>query len=142
MPSYSSTIPAIAVYSPESTPSPTGQFDHESLTPLPSSVSPRYNTTPSYPPPSRPSSIMDISRRSVIALEIASHITTLLSLPASAAVPTYLPFKLAGLNSVSTAQLYFWLQERYEYDQDISRLFEDNVSAEIVAADLAGRLTS
>jgi hypothetical protein len=82
---------------------------------------------------------MEISLRSKIALEIASHVTTLLSLPASSSVPTYLPLKLAGLNSVATAQLYFWLQERYEYDEDITRLFEDNVSAEIIASHITGR---
>jgi hypothetical protein len=120
-------VPAIAIYSPDSTPS------H----PL-ESFSPRFGTTPTYPPPVRPSSIMEISLRSKIALEIASHVTTLLSLPASSSVPTYLPLKLAGLNSVATAQLYFWLQERYEYDEDISRLFEDSVSAEVIASHIAG----
>lgn len=122
-------VPVIAVYSPGSTPT------------LPAeSFSPRFGTTPTYPPPTRPSSIMELSLRSKIALEIASHVTTLLSLPASSSVPTYLPLKLAGLNSVATAQLYFWLQERYEYDEDIVRLFEDNVSAEFIASHIAGQL--
>lgn len=121
-------LPTIAVYSPESTPTrPTESF------------SPRFGTTPTYPPPVRPSSIMEISLRSRIALEIASHVTTLLSLPASSSVPTYLPLMLAGLSSVTTAQLYFWLQERYEYDEDITRLFEDNVSAEVIASHIAGQ---
>jgi hypothetical protein len=121
-------VPAIAIYSPDSTPSPAAD-----------SFSPRFDTTPTYPPPVRPSSIMEISVRSRIALEIASHVTTLLSLPASSSVPTYLPLKLAGLNSVATAQLYFWLQERYEYDEEIARLFEDNVSAEAIASHIAGQ---
>lgn len=120
-------VPTIAIYSPESTPTlPVDAF------------SARFGTTPTYPPPVRPSSIMGISLRSKIALEIASHVTTLLSLPASSSVPTYLPLKLAGLNSVATAQLYFWLQERYEYDEDIARLFEDDVSAEVIASQIAG----
>lgn len=121
-------VPTIAIYSPESTPS------H-----LVDSFSARFGTTPTYPPPVRPSSIMEISIRSKVALEIASHVTTLLSLPASSSVPTYLPLKLAGLNSVATAQLYFWLQERYEYDEDITRLFEDSVSAEVIASYIAGQ---
>jgi len=121
-------IPTIAIYSPNSTPTPAAE-----------TFSPRFDTTPTYPPPVRPSSIMEISLRSKIALEIASHVTTLLSLPASSSVPTYLPLKLAGLNSVATAQLYFWLQERYEYDEDIVRLFEDNVSAEVIASHIAGK---
>ena len=120
-------VPTIAIYSPESTPTlPVDAF------------SARFGTTPTYPPPVRPSSIMGISLRSKIALEIASHVTTLLSLPASSSVPTYLPLKLAGLNSVATAQLYFWLQERYEYDEDIARLFQDDVSAEVIASQIAG----
>ena len=120
-------IPAIAIYSPGSTPTIATE-----------AFSPRFGTTPTYPPPVRPSSILEISLRSKIALEIASHVTTLLSLPASSSVPTYLPLKLAGLNSITTAQLYFWLQERYEYDEDITRLFEDNVSAEVIAFHIAG----
>lgn len=136
---FSPSLPTIAIHSPESTPSPKATFTHESLSPLPSSFSPRHNTTPTYAPPTRPSSIMDISKRSIIALEVASHITTLLSLPASAAVPTYLPLKLAGLNSITTHQLYFWLQERYEYDEDISTLFEDDVSSETIAIHLTGK---
>ena len=121
-------IPAIAIYSPESTPTRDVEI-----------FSPRFGTTPTYPPPARPSSIMEMSLRSKIALEVASHVTTLLSLPASSSVPTYLPLKLAGLNSVATAQLYFWLQERYEYDEDITRLFEDSVSAEVIASHIAGQ---
>jgi len=117
----------IAIYSPDSTPTRPNK-----------SFFPRFGTTPTYPPPILPSSIMEISVRSKIALEIASHVTTLLSLPTFSSVPTYLPLKLAGLNSVATAQLYFWLQERYEYDEDVSRLFEENVSAEVIASHITG----
>ena len=120
-------VPTIAIYSPDFTPIPVAE-----------SISPRFGTTPTYPPPILPSTIMGISLRSGIALEIASHVTTLLSLPASSSVPTYLPLRLAGLNSVATAQLYFWLQERYEYDEDIASLFEDDVSAEVIASHIAG----
>ena len=124
-------VPTIAIYSPDSPPIPSTE-----------SISARFGTTPTYPPPTQPSSIMEISLRSGIALEIASHVTTLLSLPASSSVPTYLPLKLAGLNSVATAHLYFWLQERYEYDKDIASLFEDSVSAEVIASHIAGTFHS
>ena len=117
-------VPESAVYSPD----PIRDSPPESL-------SPQFGTTPT-----RPSPVKEISLTSRIALEIASHVTTLLSFPASSAVPTYLPLKLAGLNSVATVQLCFWLQERYEYDEDIIRLFEDNVSAEVIAAHIAGQL--
>lgn len=122
-------VPSIAIYSPDSTP-----------VPIPETFSPRFGTTPTYPPHTRPSSILEISLTSKVALEVASHVTTLLSLPASSSVPTYLPLMLAGLNSVATAQLYFWLQERYKYDGDITHLFEDNVSAETIASHIAGQL--
>lgn len=90
-------------------------------------------TTPAYPPPVRPSSIMEISLRVKIALEVASHVTTSLSPPASSSVPIYLPLELAGLNSATTTQLYFWLLDRYDYDENITRLSEDNVSTEVIA---------
>ena len=122
-------VPEVAIYSPDST-----------RVPFPESFSPQFSTAPTNPPPTRPSSIPEISLTSRIALEISSHITTLLSLPASSAVPTYLPLKLAGLNSVATAQLYFWLQERYEYEEDITHLFGDNVNAEVIAAHITGQL--
>lgn len=96
----------VAIYSSGSTP--------------PESFSPRFGATPTYPPPVRPSSSPSPQK---IALEIASHVTTLLSLPTSSSAPTYLPLKLADLNSVATAQLYFWLQERCEYDGDFTRLY-------------------
>lgn len=131
-------VPTINIYSPEDPFTPATEA-HQSLTP---SYTPSYTTTPSYPPPVGRTSVMDISTRSRIAVEIASHVTTLLSLPASSSVPTYLPLKLAGLNSITTAQLYFWLQERYEYNEEIARLFEDDVSAEVIAAQLAGTFRS
>lgn len=127
-------VPIINVFSPEDPYTPATET-RQSLTP---SYAPSYAAVHSYPPPAARTSVMEISHKSRIAVEIASHVSTLLSLPASASVPTYLPLKLAGLNSITTAQLYFWLQERYEYDDDISRLFEDDVSAEVIAAHLSG----
>jgi len=127
-------IPIINIYSPDDPYTPATET-HQSLSP---SFPPSYAAVHSYPPPAVRTSTMDISTKSRIAVEIASHVSTLLSLSASASVPTYLPLKLAGLNSITTAQLYFWLQERYEYDEDISSLFNDDVSAEVIAAHLAG----
>jgi len=120
-------VPTITIHSPDFTPTPAAE-----------SFSPRFGTTPTCPPPAHPSSVMEISLGSGIALDIASHVTTLLSLPASSSVPTHLPLKLVGLNSVATAQLYFWLQEKYEYNEDIAGLFEDNVSAEAIASHIVG----
>jgi len=125
----SMNVPTIAIHSPGLTPTPAVE-----------GFSARFATTPAYPPPVQPSSIQGITLRSGIALEIASYLTTLLSLPASSSVPTHLPLRLTGLDSLATAQLYFWLQERYEYDGDIANLFEDDASAEVIASHIAGML--
>lgn len=51
-------------------------------------------------------------------------------------VPTDVPLMLAGLNSITVIQLHFWLQSEYDYEEDMSRLFEEDVSAEVVARDI------
>ena len=57
---------------------------------------------------------------------------------ATKAVPTDVPLILAGLNSITIIQLHFWLQSEYDYEEDMSRLFEENVTAEAVARDIRG----
>ena len=54
------------------------------------------------------------------------------------AVPTDVPLMLAGLNSITVIQLHFWLQSEYEYEEDMSRLFEEDVTAQVVARDICG----
>jgi len=54
------------------------------------------------------------------------------------AVPTDTPLMLAGLNSITVIQLHFWLQSEYDYEEDMSRLFEEHVTAKIVARDICG----
>jgi len=54
------------------------------------------------------------------------------------AVPTDVPLMLAGLNSITVIQLHFWLQSEYDYEEDMSRLFEEDVTAEVVARDICG----
>jgi hypothetical protein len=53
-------------------------------------------------------------------------------------IPIDTPLTLAGLNSITVIQLYFWLQSEYDYEEDMSRLFEPDVSAKIVAQDITG----
>jgi len=53
-------------------------------------------------------------------------------------VPTDVPLTLFGLNSITAVQLYFWLQEHYAYDDDMSRLFADDCSAEALAVEILG----
>jgi hypothetical protein len=54
------------------------------------------------------------------------------------AVPTDVPLMLAGLNSITVIQLHFWLQSEYDYEEDMSRLFEEDVTADLVARDIRG----
>jgi len=60
----------------------------------------------------------------------------------SESVPTDVPLMLAGLNSITVIQLHFWLQSEYDYDDEMSRLFEDDVSAEVVARDILSTTTT
>ncbi|KAF9653545.1 acetyl-CoA synthetase-like protein [Thelephora ganbajun] len=72
----------------------------------------------------------------VIAEAIAKEVGKLAK--AIKAVPTDMPLMLAGLNSITVIQLHFWLQSEYDYEEDMSRLFEEDVTAEIVARDIRG----
>ena len=47
---------------------------------------------------------------------------------------------LAGLNSITVVQLSFWLQTRYDWDDDMVRLFEDDATAEAIARDIVGEV--
>jgi len=84
--------------------------------------------------------IMDIvsplSRTDAVADEIAAEVAKLSK--ASSVAPTDVPLLLVGLNSLTVVQLYFWLQENYDYDDDMSRLFEEDVSALTLARDITG----
>jgi acyl-CoA synthetase (AMP-forming)/AMP-acid ligase II len=84
--------------------------------------------------------IMDIvsplSRTDAVADEIAAEVAKLSK--ASSIPPTDVPLVFVGLNSLTVVQLYFWLQEHYDYDDDMSRLFEEEVSALSLARDITG----
>jgi len=57
-------------------------------------------------------------------------------LPVSA--PTDVPLMLAGLNSITAVQLYFWLREGFDYEEEMRRLFEEDVTAVVVACEIVG----
>jgi len=71
-----------------------------------------------------------------IAAAIAKEVGKLSK--ATKAVPTDIPLMLAGLNSITVIQLHFWLQSEYDYEEDMSRLFEEDVTAEVIARDIRG----
>ena len=76
-----------------------------------------------------------VSRVDEVAAEISQEAARLAR---AASVPVDVPLLLAGLNSITVVQLYFWLQDKFDYEEDMSRLFEENVSATIVARDIVG----
>ena len=75
------------------------------------------------------------SRVGEVAAEIAQEVARLSK---AASAPTDVPLMLAGLNSITVVQLYFWLQEKFDYEEDLSRLFEEDVTAIVVAHEIAG----
>ena len=76
-----------------------------------------------------------VSRVDEAATEIAQEVARLAK---AASAPTDVPLMLAGLNSITVVQLYFWLQEKFDYEEDMSRLFEEDVTAAVVARDIVG----
>ena len=76
-----------------------------------------------------------VSRVDEVAAEIAQEVALLSKAPSA---PTDVPLMLAGLNSITVVQLYFWLQKKFDYEEDMSRLFEEEVTAAAVARDIVG----
>ena len=76
-----------------------------------------------------------VSRVDEVAAEIAQEIARLSK---TTSAPTDVPLMLAGLNSITVVQLYFWLQEKFDYEEDLSRLFEEDVTAVVVAREISG----
>ena len=76
---------------------------------------------------------ISISRVDQVTTEIVQEAARLSK---TASAPTNVSFTLAGLNSITIVQLYFWLQERFDYEEDMSRLFEEDVTATVVAHEI------
>ena len=76
------------------------------------------------------------SKTGEIAREIAAEVKRLCR--SEEPVPTDVPVMYAGLNSITVVQLYFWLQAEYDYEDDMSRLFEEDATAEVLAQDIVG----
>jgi acyl-coenzyme A synthetase/AMP-(fatty) acid ligase/aryl carrier-like protein len=76
-----------------------------------------------------------VSRVDEVAAGVAQEVARLAK---AASAPTDVPLMLAGLNSITVVQLYFWLQEKFDYEEDMSRLFEEDVTATVVAREIVG----
>jgi hypothetical protein len=75
--------------------------------------------------------VAPLSRTREIALEIAAEVKRLCR--SEEPVPTDVALMYAGLNSIIVVQLFFRLQAEYDYEDDMSRLFEEDASAEALA---------
>lgn len=77
-----------------------------------------------------------VSRVDQVTAEIVQEVARLAK---AASAPIGVPFMLAGLSSITIVQLYFWLQEKFDYEEDMSRLFEEDVTATVVAREIVGK---
>jgi hypothetical protein len=76
------------------------------------------------------------SRVREIALLIAEEVKKLCR--SEEPVPIDVPLMYAGLNSITVVQLYFWMQAEYDYEEDMSRLFEEDATAVALAEEIMG----
>lgn len=75
------------------------------------------------------------SRADEVAMEIAHEVARLAKSPSA---PTDVPLMLAGLNSITVVQFYFWLRERFDYGEDLSKLFEQDITSAAIAREIVG----
>ena len=78
--------------------------------------------------------ISPASKVDVLAEEIAAEITRLSK--SSETVPMDMPLLYSGLNSITVVRLYMWLQSEHEYAEEMTRLFEEEVTAQVLATEI------
>lgn len=71
-----------------------------------------------------------------LAEEIAAEIAKLCKLKAPVAIST--PLIYSGLNSITVIRLYFWLQSEHEYEEEMTHLFEEEVTPLVLAMEILG----
>lgn len=71
-----------------------------------------------------------------LANEIVAEITKLVKSPE--AIPKDMPFLYSGLNSITIVRLYMWLQSEHEYEEEMTHLFEEEVTAQVLAMEILG----
>jgi aryl carrier-like protein len=80
--------------------------------------------------------IIDESDVDILAEEIAAEITKLSK--SLEAVPQDTPLLYSGLNSITMVRLHMWLQSEYEYEEEMSHLFDEEVTAQVLAREILG----
>jgi len=74
------------------------------------------------------------SQVEALAKKITAEITKLSK--SSETVPTDMALLYSGLNSITMVRLYVWLQSEYEYGEEMTHLFEEEVTAQVLAAEI------
>ena len=80
--------------------------------------------------------ITDESDVDILAEEIAAEITKLSK--SLEAVPKDTPLLYSGLNSITMVRLHMWLQSEHEYEEEMSHLFDEEVTAQVLAREIMG----
>ncbi|KAN0073830.1 hypothetical protein V8E55_012084 [Tylopilus felleus] len=80
--------------------------------------------------------ITEESDADVLADEIAAEITKLSK--STEAVPKDMPLLYSGLNSITMVRLHMWLQSEHEYEEEMSHLFDEEVTAQVLAREIQG----
>ncbi|KAG6334434.1 hypothetical protein ID866_4655 [Astraeus odoratus] len=83
-----------------------------------------------------PTTISGSAKADMLAEEIASEIATLCKLKEPVSVNT--PLIYSGLNSITVVRLYFWLQSEHEYEEEMTHLFEEEVTPLVLALEILG----
>jgi len=71
-----------------------------------------------------------------LSKEISTEIAKLSK--SSEAVPTDRPLLYSGLNSITVVRLYMWLQCEHEYTEEMAHLFDEEVTPQVLAAEILG----
>jgi len=79
---------------------------------------------------------MDESDVDILAEEIAVEITKLSK--SAEAIPKDMPLLYSGLNSITMVRLHMWLQSEHEYEEEMSHLFDEEVTAQVLAGEILG----
>lgn len=76
------------------------------------------------------------SRVDTLAAEIATEIARLCKSKDPVSVDG--PLLYSGLNSITVVRLFFWLQSEHEYEEELSHLFEEEVTPLVLAMEILG----
>ena len=83
-----------------------------------------------------PATISADAKVDALAEEIAAEIAKLSK--SKELIPVTTPLTYSGLNSITIVRLYFWLQSEHEYEEEMTHLFEEEVTPLVLAMEILG----